>query len=152
MTYPDFLSLLERLKIDTNPYLPFSIDRLFRYSGGRRSKFWTKPKDVPVPEPIIIMFWETGGISGGSCWDESDPQPYSLRGSAPDTFEDLDKILMEVAPQMTHFQFIALNKMVEDGSEVDYQYYGNCTEYAYRLITVRALHDELIKMGLISAD
>jgi len=40
---------------------------------------YSEPNYVPIhiKEPVVYMRYTTGGVSGGSCWDESDPRPYS---------------------------------------------------------------------------
>ncbi len=150
MTYPDFLSLLEQLKIDTNPCLPFSIDRLFRYARQRVS---------PIErESVLVQFWETGGASGGSCWDDEDhyAEEYTTDNVAPLTFADLDTIIEAVCsdkitiPQYNHLK----SELITEGDEMDDSgdWYGNYTTYGYQLIKVRALYDELVKMGLIDSN
>lgn len=143
MTYEDFQLLLIEHEIDTDPYLPFSLDSLYRYA---REKPKTKDK-----EPILVQYWSTGGVSGGSCWDSSDPQPYTSNEGPPLAFESLDKLLMAVCPTISFLQYRVLSgKVIESGEETEYEYYGNCTCYAYQLVRVKRLYEELVAMGLIS--
>jgi hypothetical protein len=50
-------------------------------------------------EPALVLSWHTGGISGGSCWDEGESRhhAYSCGDPEPD-WEDLDRILEHFCP------------------------------------------------------
>ncbi len=140
MTFDTFLSILTEAKIDTDPYLPFSLDAHYRYAR--------EAKPTPEKVPMLIQHWETGGASGGSCWGD-EPEEYST-SDGPGDFTELDKALKLVCPTITYLQYRELCGSVKEGSAVDYEYYGNRTDYGYQLITVRTLFDKLVEMGLLS--
>ena len=76
-TYQEFLKYLESIKIDIEPYYPFSrIDSLYDYPVSSYERM--RGKVSKLKHNYIINFWETGGISGGSCWDSSNPRPYTV--------------------------------------------------------------------------
>ncbi len=145
MTFDTFLSTLSAAKVDTDPYIPFSLDRHYRYARTQ--------KQTPEKVSLLIQYWETGGASGGSCWDDAEAEEYSTDETAPARFAELDKALEAVCPAITHLQYGRLfSQVVHEGSESDYEYYGNYTSYAYQMVTVRDLFDKLAEMGLIAAE
>ncbi len=145
MTFDSFLKLVHDAGVDTSPYLSFSVERLFVYPAAGRSK---KPVKAP---PFIIQYWETGGVSGGSCWDSSDPQSYSTGKSAPITFTDLVKILTATCPNLTFLQYETVKSVIKEGEEVEREWYGNHTDYSYQLIILRDLYDKLVEIGAITS-
>lgn len=107
-----------------------------RYDGEYRSR------------TVLIVKWETGGVSGGSCWEDSNPQPYYTNNPEPD-FSDLDDILKEVCPNISFFQYKELCKNIIYGSEIDYEYYGNHTEYSKKSISVDDIWNFLTENALV---
>jgi len=105
---------------------------------------FTQPYGVPVliKEPVIYCRYESGGVSGGSCWDESDPQPYE-RDAPKDKMRVLDLVLKEISPDISFLQFREIEKLVHTNSETEYEYYGNCTEFEIEYIVLSELYDFL---------
>jgi hypothetical protein len=91
----------------------------------------------------ITATWETGGVSGGSCWDDSDPVEYSTSELEPD-FHHLDEILSKVASNVTFLEYKTLMKLVKYGTYIENEYYGNCTYYATKTITIDDIWDFLV--------
>lgn len=91
---------------------------------------FTEPNWIPnnVKEPVIYMRWSPGGISGGSCWDDSDPQPYYNEDIKP-RFEALDKVLMKLCPNISYLQYKDIEALIKRNSDTEWEYYGNCTEW-----------------------
>ncbi len=63
-----------------------------------------------IKDGIISVDWTIGGLTGGSCWGGSadtartaDPEP---------EFEDLDKILAEICPNISFLQYRRLCQAV----------------------------------------
>lgn len=106
---------------------------------------FTQPNGIPVhiKTPVIYMRWRTGGVSGGSCWESSNPQHYTCSGDKP-KFEVLDLVLKEIAPNISYLQFREIEKLIHTNSETEYEYYGNCTEFDIEYIIlsdlIRMLH------------
>lgn len=126
-----FLKEIKALKISTNPYLPGGM--------GRDSK-----------EPAIAEYWRTGGVSGGSCWDtgDNDDQFYDMESEPEPEFESLDKILEHFAPNVTFLQYKRLiQDCVERGDHRENEYYGNHTNYAYKIIKLEALFKYMKGLG-----
>lgn len=101
---------------------------------------FTEPFGIPVhiKEPVIYMRWETGGVSGGSCWDSSNPQPYKNKKGKP-TFEVLDLVLKELMPTISFLQFREIEKLIHTASDSQYEYYGNCTDFDIEYIVLSEL-------------
>ncbi len=89
-----------------------------------------EPYGIPVhiKEPVIYMRYETGGIVGGSCWDDSDPQSYHNPEPTPH-FHALVAVLTELKPNLTFLQFRAIEGMIQTNGKTEYEYYGNCTDW-----------------------
>ena len=104
-----------------------------------------QPFGIPVhiKEPVVYMRWHTGGVSGGSCWDHSNPQPYSSNNKKP-KFEVLDLVLKELCPNIYFLQFRDVEKLIQSDSKTEYEYYGNCEEFDIEYVVLSELI-ELLK-------
>lgn len=101
---------------------------------------FVEPYGIPteIKEPVIYMRWETGGTSGGSCWESSDPRPYTTDGGKP-KYEVLDLVLKELMPNMSFLQFRDIEKLIQSNSETDWEYYGNSTDFDIEFIVLSDL-------------
>lgn len=95
----------------------------------------------------IGVEWRTGGMSGGSCWDDGDSDPhYPLSSEAEDPFNELDQILMLVAPSITFMQYKKLcADVVKYENYTNNEYYGNFTEYSVKTVDLKELHEWLVQ-------
>ena len=102
---------------------------------------FTQPFGIPVhiKEPVIYCRYESGGVSGGSCWDSSNPQSYT-KDAPKDKMKVLDLVLKAVKPDITFLQFREIEKMVHTNSETEYEYYGNSTEFEIEYIVLSELY------------
>jgi hypothetical protein len=105
---------------------------------------FTEPYGISnhIKEPVIYMRWHVGGLQGGSCWDDSDPRPYTVNTPKPE-FTVLDLVLRELMPNITLLQFRKVLRLVEGTHKTDYEYYGNCTEYEIEYIVLSKLIEKL---------
>jgi hypothetical protein len=89
---------------------------------------------------------ETGGVSGGSCWDDSDPQDYSNNVSISDV-TIFDSIFDVLIPNITHLKSRKILKLLESKVdfkyESDYEYYGNSTDYKIWNIPLEIFYETL---------
>lgn len=92
--------------------------------------------------------WVTGGVSGGSCWDDSNPTSYHSDEEEPD-FEELDKVLEIFASGISFIQYKKLMKLTSTQDHTEYEYYGNCTYSKTRSISIRVVYDFLQEHGLL---
>jgi hypothetical protein len=105
-----------------------------------------------VNEPRLYVEWSTGGISGGSCWESSDPQPYTSN-SQPKELAILDAILEEICPNISFLQYKNLTStLVKCDTRSECEYYGNQTDYATKSVDVKDLYDYLSNKGFLPVD
>ena len=93
----------------------------------------------------IYMRWNTGGVSGGSCWESSDPQPYD--GEDEPDFKVLDMVLAKLAPSITYLHYKEVEKLIISTETSDYHYYGNYDEYEIKFLPLPVLYKLLEKLG-----
>ena len=90
------------------------------------------------------MRYTTGGVSGGSCWDNSNPQPYT-EDTIP-SFDVLDIFLKEVYPTISYLDYKKIASLIHTNEESDYEYYGNCTDYKIEYIILSDLLNLIDKL------
>lgn len=116
-----------------------------KYGGWQLS--YTK---TPTMSDYLYHEYYTGGMSGGNCWDDSNPEYSSSNVSEEDReFKDLDALLTVVCGNITFLQYKKLLQSVKNGSRTEYEYYGNTSEYETKSIKLQDLYDKLKEMGLI---
>lgn len=100
-----------------------------------------EPYGVPIKlnEKVIYNRFETGGYSGGSCWDDRDPQWYEAE-EPEDSFKVLDLVLEVLKPNITYLQFKQIKELIHDNSEIEYEYYGNSTDWKIEYIKLSDLY------------
>jgi hypothetical protein len=152
MTYEEFLIQIEN-KVGIK--LPSTIpgkkkgrsDSYFRwYDHQYENIVYRQDKQ----EYFLCNIWSTGGMTGGSCWDEGETRNYSYTNSEGEPeWLDITKILEHFCPNMTFLQFRALARLFKmDDFEVG-GYYGNCTNYAVRYISLLDLYNFLKERKLV---
>lgn len=106
---------------------------------------FAEPYGIPVhiKEPVIYMRYEIGGVSGGSCWDNSNPQPYTVNEKPK--FKVLDLVLSELKPDLTYLQYRKIEDLIHTNEEAEYHYYGNSTDYKVEYIILSELEAVLAK-------
>ncbi len=109
------------------------------YSDNQGVYFQPNGVPVRIKELVIYTRYETGGYRGGSCWDSSDPQPYSEEPPS-DKFKVLDMVLEELMPNITYLQFKKIDALIHSEEESENEYYGNCTDYKVEYIVLSELY------------
>ena len=122
-----------------------------RYSWARydewKSVYDGNRKQMKEIKYILYVEWETGGVSGGSCWDHSDPQPYTSNKS-PEELTELDNILEKFKPDLSFIQYRKLtNELITVGDRCVNEYYGNYTNYANKQIDMEKLYNYMNERG-----
>jgi len=145
MKYEGFLKLIKELCDQDKDYsYRGQYDEKAAKNSWDRGRYNLEDKDT---EPQLSVKWETGGISGGSCWDSSNPQPYS--SSEPEgELTILDALLEEINPNITFIQYKNLyNKLINSDTDSVGEYYGNCTDYGIKFIRVKELYEYMDEKG-----
>ena len=103
---------------------------------------------TPFPyqkDEVLFWCWETGGVSGGSCWEDSDPQPYDTYAEEPKP-TPLDSLLTEVCPDLPLSKFRKIERdLLKQDCFSENEYYGNHTDYSYKYISIRDLYDLIFR-------
>lgn len=118
-------------------------------SEARKIESYGWGKDV-LSELALEISWETGGMQGGSCWNDDEPTSYSSSETEPD-FESFDQLLEKVCPNISFLQYKNICSQV--GRKYDSslgEYYGNCTNYAHKYIDMKELYDCLVDKEIIN--
>jgi hypothetical protein len=100
-----------------------------------------EPYGIPVgiKEKVIYGRYETGGYRGGSCWDNSNPQPY-YEEPPKDRMKVLDLVLAELCPNITYLQFKKIEEIIHDNFKSEWEYYGNSTDWKIEYIKLSDLY------------
>lgn len=80
-----------------------------------------------IKEPCIYRSYNTGGVSGGSCWNSSNPTSYYV-DEVPE-WKALKKALDIVMPDYSEDEFKMIKALAQENETTDYQYYGNYDDY-----------------------
>ena len=98
--------------------------------------------------PYLSVYWKTGGMSGGSCWDTGEPKLYAERGDPPEELKELDTLLESIRPEISFLQYKLLTSSLVD---VEYwtqdEYYGNSTSYMSKALSLPKLHAYMLEKG-----
>ena len=96
---------------------------------------------------VYDQSFETGGVSGGSCWEDSNPSGYSTDLEYSYRNGRLYKLLVEYYPNISFINFNEIiSTCVKHERKSENEYYGNCTDYAIYKIDVYALKSFLDKL------
>ncbi len=95
-----------------------------------------------IKEGIISVDWTIGGVTGGDCWGSD--ADISITADPEPEFEDLDKILAEVCPNISFLQYKRLCQAIiktKDWTEAGY--YGNYYEKRIKSFSIAELEEYL---------
>lgn len=89
----------------------------------------TEGAGVPshIKEQCIYRSYNSGGTSGGSCWDTSNPRSYTI-DEVPE-WKSLKMALDIVAPGYTEDDLKMVESIAQEDTITDRQYYGNYDDY-----------------------
>lgn len=106
-----------------------------------------EPYGIPLSEKELVVYcrYETGRTNGGSCYDNSDPQPY--RSSPPkNRMKVLELVLAILKPTITFLQYKTLESLIKNNSTTEWEYYGNSTDWEIEYIPLVDLYEALANM------
>lgn len=128
----------------------FGTYTYFEVQSPKKDKKTGKIKNPPTLDDYLHLEWVTGGVSGGSCWDDGTSHHYAKKGEAEPEFAALDDLLLELCPNITFLQYRKLtNDIIEFTDREINEYYGNSTAYGIKTIRLGALFDKLQELKLI---
>ena len=140
ITLPEFLNLVK------------DIERPSEMGEQVSRDYYSNKKDVNFKDIYLNFVWivhETGGVSGGSCWDDSDPQYYSTDYDMPE-FVAFDEVLTKVVPNLPYLHYKAIcSQFVKELDYTDHEYYGNHTDYEIKYVSLCDLYTYLIDHDLL---
>ena len=147
MNFDEFFEIAEGLGL-SYPDAPTTRTYGGSYADEReKEKKWRKQNPHLA---FLEVSWRYGGVSGGSCWDDGKDHHYSMTGDPEPSFEDLDKLLLKVAPNISFLVYRNLeNKLVERDERSENEYYGNYTEYGIKRINIGKLYTYLVEHHVI---
>lgn len=101
-----------------------------------------EPYGIPchVKKLVVYARYETGGMTGGSCWGDC-PKPY-VEDLPENRMEILDILLSKIMPNIKYLQYKKINNLIKTNKDTKYEYYGNSTNYLIEYIIL----DELIEL------
>lgn len=145
MTIDQFIDKLKTLEIS----LYKNAER--RPNGCRYDDDFKHQKENQYNKNSVLKEnWSTGGIGGGSCWDEGESEHYATPGNDEPDFSDLDTILLHCCEKPPNFmEYKEILKIKEEFDYSQNEYYGNSTSYRVKFITVKKLYEKLNEMGLL---
>jgi hypothetical protein len=114
---------------------------------------YVKSEEVKMEDGFYCK-WVSGGLTGGSCWDDGsgpDPhRPVSANQESEDVEKYLEEILGELCPSLTFLQYKRLTRdLVERGQTGQSEYYGNYTEYSSKWVPLQKIYDRLIELNVL---
>ena len=92
---------------------------------------------------FLSIQWQTGGMSGGSCWND-EPADRPLPAEPEPEFADLDKVFEEFCPNINFLQYKRLCReliKLTDGRQSEY--YGNYYTYAEKWVDLQEVFELL---------
>lgn len=135
MTYQEFL---EKVKDILGYTAEEKVDKTYGGYG------W---KQIAKRGYTLQLKWLIGGASGGSCWGD---EPSPTNGEPEPEFEELDKVLEALAPNISFLKYRKLGRELFVLNEhTETEYYGNYYEYATKSVSLEKLYNFLLEENLI---
>lgn len=92
---------------------------------------------------VIYQRHETGGYSGGGCWDGMVATPYTNNEPRPN-WTALDAVLRKICPDISYLRYKEIESLVKDTQTGDYMdYYGNGQDYDIYFLPLEDLYKYL---------
>lgn len=112
----------------------------FNVYGEHDQGIFSEPNGIPsrIKEPVIYLRWHTGGVTGGSCWENSRNKTYETSLKEP-KFKCLDLVLEELKPKISFLQYREIEDLIHHDDWSEREYYGNCTDWSIKYIILSEL-------------
>ena len=109
-----------------------------------------QPFGIPdgIETHVVYSRVETGGTSGGNCWNDDEARPYVADEAEEEPMKVLDILLEEIAPKITYLQYKKIQKLIHSNEHTEWQYYGNSTDYKIEYILLPELENLLAQFAI----
>jgi len=104
---------------------------------------FTEPWGIPchIKEPVVYLRYNTGGMTGGGCWDYCHLQDYTNEEKLP-KFIALDLVLKYIKPDISYLKFKEIeNSIIEVDASDGGDYYGNADYYDVYYIEISKIEE-----------
>lgn len=107
---------------------------------------FTEPNYIPIniKEPVIYKAQVISGHSGGSCWDDSNPEYFENKKD--ESWKCLDLVLEKLKPSITYLQYKKISSLIHTNEETEREYYGNDRDWLIQYIILSELEEFLNKL------
>lgn len=137
LTFEEFLEKATNLpdvSVDKN----YKVEKHGYYGYDRKKK----------GKPAVSIKWYTGGISGGSCWDDgSQDNHYSSTGEEEPNFDDFENLILHFCPNITFVEFRNIRGLIKQNDWTEDEYYGNSTNYSEKYVFLEDIYNWLVEKG-----
>lgn len=148
MSENEFLAVLKELKVDL-----YIKHKEYEWSTPefKAKKYNKKKPPEPAMDDYLAETWMSGGVGGGSCWDNDNSSHYSIDADPEPDFTSLDSVLEKVCPGITYLQYkkLASSLKIERHERHRDEYYGNSTKHTTKAIRIGDLYKTLLEMQVI---
>lgn len=151
MTFEKFKEEIEKIVLESDnkhQYVRMGWNEN-RYFGGWEqvsTYSWDKKKYSKYKD-VLQAEWYTGGMSGGNCWNDNEPQ-YQSSGERPEELVLLDEILEKFNPNINFLQYKNLcSSVVLHNTRSQGEYYGNTSDYASITVELEPLYTYMKSKG-----
>lgn len=147
MTYQEFTEKVKEIAGATSKYGNSELQHLGLRKIPRYYGEWShvagKESNYEQTKYVLRVSWSTGGITGGSCWDDGNRTHHNYTSDNPPAeFTLLDQILEHFNSNISFLQYKLLNQtLIEHDSYTEDEYYGNSTSYARKTIELEKLYE-----------
>ena len=95
--------------------------------------------------------WYVGGMSGGSCWNTGDEElTWSSSGLSEPDFDDLDKVIETILPDISYMKYRKLvSGIIQYSERSENEYYGNTSEYKIKRVRLGDLYKRMVELELV---
>lgn len=104
-----------------------------------RPSSYTPPR-VVTEDALISEVWVLGGMAGGNCWNSDGPNIAVSPEDAPTFFPQLCD---ELYPEIPYRAVIRLQNLCKTFEITQQEYYGNYTQYAFRVLRLKDILEAL---------
>jgi|GEM_PF-6226781 len=103
-----------------------------------------------IDNDLLILEWETGGVYGGSCWEDSNPVAYSIDATEPEPEFDILYLIFNVyCPEITFLEYRLLSKKIILDKRTQNEYYGNKVYFKQKKISLLDIWNFIKEKNLV---